>query len=242
MASRQQEKERRRQERLAAERREKEQARRRLLIGYISAGVLAAAVIAGIIVVIASSGGGSSSSSPGTVHKNSVPAGAEVGTVTTPPPWDPVYKDLEQRINAMGLPGLSETIFHIHAILHVYVNGKPETVPANIGLDTTDQVFSSMHTHDTSGLVHMEADHTYPFTIGQFFAVWGIRFSNTQLGPYKSHGNERLQVYVTPEGGSPQLINDPVDYVMQSHDDISVGYGKPGSFPKQPPANFPPGA
>jgi hypothetical protein len=242
LATRKEEQARRREERLAAERREQEEARRRRLTAYVAGGVLAVAILVVVVVVVASSGGGSSSSSSTpTLHKNSVPPAAEVGTVTTPPPWNPVYKDLGQRIDAMGLPGLSDTAFHIHALLHVYVNGKEVTVPADIGLDQAAQVFSPIHTHDESGIVHMEATKTYPFTIGQFFAVWGVRFSNSQLGPYKSNGQDQLRVYVTPEGGSPQLVQDPVDYVMQEHDDISVGYGKPGSFPEQPPASFPAG-
>jgi hypothetical protein len=36
-------------------------------------------------------------------------------------------------------------------------------------------------------------------------------------------------------------ISDPVNYVMKEHDVISVGYGKQGSFPTKPPANFPAG-
>ena len=38
-------------------------------------------------------------------------------------------------LKAMGLPALNEQIFHIHSWLHVYVDGKAVSVPANIGLD-----------------------------------------------------------------------------------------------------------
>ena len=233
MATRKEEKERRRAERLEAERREAATARKRLILGYGAAGVLAAAVIAGIVVVVASGGGSSGSSQ--TYHGNSVPAAAEVGVQTTPPPWPPEYDHLAQRLDALGLPGLNEQIFHIHALLHVYINGKPVTVPANIGLNGSTGPFSSIHTHDTSGLVHMEADRTYPFTIGQFFAVWGVKFSNDQIGPYKSTGDKKLGVYV-----NGKQVSDPVNYVMHDHDNIVVGYGKPGSFPTKP-GRFPPG-
>jgi hypothetical protein len=235
MAARKEEKERRRAERLEAERQEAAAARKRTILGYGVAGVLTAAVVAGIIVVVAGSGGGSSGS--GKVHPgNSVPAAAEVGVQTTPPPWQPEYAHLGERLDALGLPGLSETIFHIHALIHIYVNGKPVTVPANVGLNDGTGPFSPLHTHDTSGIIHMEADRSYPFTIGQFFAVWGVKFSDDQLGPYVSKGNEKLTVYV-----NGKRISDPVNYVMHEHDDISVGYGNPGSFPAKPPANFPPG-
>jgi hypothetical protein len=241
MASRKEEKERLRQQRLEAEKAEKAQQRRRLLTAYIAAGVLGALVVAGIVIAVANNSGGGGSSSAKDVAKQqtapgSVPAAAEAGTTTKPPPWPPVYPGLADRISAMGLPGLSDTIFHIHAILHVYVNGKPVTVPANVGLDQATGTFSPLHTHDTSGIVHMEATKPYPFTLGQFFSVWGVRFSKTQLGPFKPGNGNVLQVYLN---GKP--VSNPVDEVMHEHDDISVGYGKPGSFPRKPPAHFPAG-
>ena len=236
MATRKDEREKRRQERREAEQREAEAARRRRILGYGVAGVLAAAVVAGIIIVVASGGSSSSSSSLPTHSGNSVPAAAEVGVQTTPPPWQPEYAHLGERLSALGLPGLNEQIFHIHSLLRVYVNGKPVTVPANIGLNDGTGPFSPIHTHDTSGIIHMEADQKYPFTIGQFFAVWGVKFSNNQLGPYKPSGANELSVYV-----NGKRISDPVNYVMQEHDNIVVAYGKPGSFPTKPPANFPAG-
>jgi hypothetical protein len=237
VSSRRDEKERLRQERIAQQDAEaKAASRRRLTAVLFAAVVLAAAAIAGVVVV-ATSGGGSSSSDAGqTYSKNSVPAAAEVGVQTTPPPWRPEYAHLAQRLKAMGLPGLNEQIFHIHSWLHVYVDGKAVTVPVDIGLDQSTGTFSPLHTHDTSGIIHMEADRTYPFTIGQVFAVWGVEFTNDQLGPYKSGGGKQLQVYV-----NGNRITDPVDYVMHEHDNIAVGYGKPGSFPSEPPANFPSG-
>jgi hypothetical protein len=236
MSSRRDEKERLRRERIARQEAEaKADARRRRGAVMFVGAVLAAAAVAGVIVV-ATSGGGSSSDTEQTYSRNSVPAGAEVGAQTTPPPWRPEYAHLAQRLQALGLPGLSETIFHIQSLLHVYVDRKPVTVPANVGLDQSTGTFSPLHTHDTSGIVHMEADRTYPFTIGQFFAVWGVRFADDQLGPYKSGDGEQLQVYV-----NGKRVSDPVDYVMHEHDNIVVGYGKPGSFPTEPPANFPPG-
>lgn len=225
MATRKEEKERRRQERLEAERRDKQAARRRLMLGYVVAGALTLAVLVGIVVVIAG-GGGSSSGSGDT----------EAGLQETPPPWQPEYANLEERLNALKLPGLSETIYHVHALAEVYVNGKQVTVPANIGLDQATQTFSPLHTHDTSGVIHMEADRPYPFTLGEFFDVWGVKFTDTQLGSFTTQDGEKLQVYAN---GKP--VKDPVNLKLSDHDEIVVGYGKPGSFPTKPKAGFPSG-
>jgi hypothetical protein len=236
VSSRRDQKDRLRRQRIAREEAEAGAAsRRQLTAGVFVAALLTAAVVVGVIIV-ATNGGGSSSADGQTYSKNSVPKGAEAGVQTTPPPWRPEYAHLAQRLTAMSLPGLSEDIFHIHALLHVYVDGKPVTVPPDIGLDASTGTASPLHTHDASGIIHVEADRTYPFTIGQFFAVWGVRFADDQLGPYKRRDRDQLQVYVNAD-----RISDPVDYVIHEHDNIVVGYGKPGSFPTNPPANFPPG-
>jgi hypothetical protein len=236
MSSRRDQKERLRQERIARQEADaKADARRRRGAVLFVGAILVAAAVAGVVAV-ASGGGGSSSDTEQTYARNSVPRGAEAGAQTTPPPWRPEYAHLAERIQAMGLPGLNEEIFHIHSLLHVYVNGKSVTVPANIGLDQSTGTFSPLHTHDTSGIIHMEADQEYPFTIGQVFAVWGVKFTNDRLGPYESGGGKQLQVYVDGE-----RVKDPIDRVMHEHDNIVVGYGKPGSFPTEPPAIFPSG-
>jgi hypothetical protein len=237
MASRKEQKERLRAERIAREEAERREAtrRRRLQIG---AGAGAVVIIAAVVAVIAASsgGGGGSSSSGITYHKGSVPSSAQLALEDTSPPWQPDYKQLPQRVQAMRLPGFNETTFHIHAWLHVYVDGKQVTVPQNIGIDAATQFISPLHTHDTSGIIHMEADQQYDFTLGQVMNVWGVTFSDNQIGSLKSKGDQKLQVYV-----NGQLVKDPVNVVMQEHDNIVIGYGKTGSFPTEPNLNWPQG-
>jgi hypothetical protein len=227
VSSRREQKERLRAEREAKERADAQAARRRRLTQILAA-VAGVVIIAVVVVVIAvASGGGGSSGGSITYHKGSVPAGAEVGVTTKPPPWPPNYSHLAQRLKAMGLPQLNEQIFHIHAMVRVYVNGKQVTVPPNIGLDQATQTFSPLHTHpDIPGVIHMEAAQEYDFTLGQLFAVWGVKFSNTQIGPYKVGNGNVLQVYDNGE-----RVSDPVNVVLQEHHLLGVGYGKPGSFP-----------
>ena len=158
-------------------------------------------------------------------------ASGNEGVQATKPPWPPEYEHLEQRLEALNFPPVGDESYHIHALLHVYVDGQPVTVPANIGLDSAQGIEASMHTHDTSGVIHMEAAHSYPFTLGDFFRVWGVKFSSTQLGAYTNSGSKTVQVYV-----NGHRIDDPASYVLKAHDNIVVAYGKPDSFPKEPPA------
>jgi len=243
MASRKEQKERARAERVAKEVAARSEAsrRRRVQIGAALGGLAIIAVV--VVVIVLVSGGSSSESSSGglTFHQNSVPADSQLALLDTPPPWKPNYKQLPQRVQAMGLPGFNETTFHIHSHLEIFVDGKKVPIPANIGIDEATQFISPLHTHPTTpdnpeGTIHMEADQQYDFTLGQFMNVWGVKFSDSQIGSLKSQGDKKLQVYV-----NGQRVNDPVNVVLQEHDIVVIGYGKAGSFPTNPNFNWPSG-
>jgi hypothetical protein len=244
MASRKEQKEKARAERVAREEAERRQSsqRRRVQIGAAVGGV---AIVAAVIVVIVlvsgggdgDGGGGETSSSSGiTYSKDSVPADVEAGLQDTDPPWKPDYKDLSGRIEAMGLPGFNETISHTHSWLHIYNEGKKVPVPANIGIDPATSTISPLHTHDTTGIIHMEADRDFDFTLGQLMAIWGVEFSKDQIGSLKASGENKLQVYL-----DGKVVSDPVNVVMPEKGNFVIGYGKPGTYPTDPKVEWPQG-
>lgn len=155
---------------------------------------------------------------------------------TGPAPWPPEYTFLDRRLAALRLPGQSDTVFHIHALLRIFVDGRPVPVPARIGIDPQGRFLAPLHTHDSSGIVHIEADRPFAFTLGQFFTIWGVRFTDARIGGYADHGAERLRVYVN---GRP--VAHPAAHVLHAHDRIVVSYGRPGSFPTVDATPFPHG-
>ena len=109
-------------------------------------------------------------------------------------------------------------------------------MPAGIGIDPQGRFIAPLHTHDGTGVVHIESERPYPFTLGQFFTVWGLRFTDTRIGPYADHGTRRLQVFVD---GRP--VAHPAAHVLRAHDRIVAGYGSERSFPTTDRTPFPPG-
>jgi hypothetical protein len=217
--TRKQRREHARAERKALEQAEAAGAVRRKRTIRVGGLLLAAVIVAGIAIAVAA--GGSS-------HKKAAAAGSasESGLLTTPAPWAPQYAGLQARVQAFGFPAQSDTGYHVHVMLRIYVEGKKIVVPEKIGIVTSEEYLAPLHTHDTSGIVHIEAREPYPFKLGQFFSIWGVKFTNTQLGGYVAGNGNVLSVYV-----NGKLVPSPVEYVMNAHDLIVVGYGKPGSFP-----------
>jgi hypothetical protein len=227
VASREEQKRKAREERERREREEQEakkKRKRRLRIG-IGAGVVLVAAIAAFVLL-------SGSEKPKSAIKQD-PTKAQA----TPGPWEAGSQGLEKRAAALGLPDPSDTVFHIHANLEVYTDGKKQKVPANVGINQESQFITSLHTHDDTGVIHMEAVQPFPFKLGQFFQVWNVPLSMTQLGSYHTGKGLVLQLWVNGK----QIKGNPADYVMKAHDRMVLAFGKPGSFPKKNDFQFPAG-
>ena len=67
------------------------------------------------------------------------------------------------------------------------------TVPSQIGISGG---FAFLHTHDSSGVIHVESPVIKDYTLGQFFDVWGVLLTKNQIGAYQDNGNDKLWVYV----------------------------------------------
>lgn len=123
--------------------------------------------------------------------------------------------------------------FHYHAHLDIFVHGFSYLVPAGIGIRPPDCIYW-LHTHDTSGIIHVESPENKTFTLGQFFDIWGKKFDNNQLFDFKvdNSTDKTLSIYVN----GTAIKGTYRDLPILNHEDITVVYGIPP--PKNPPYEF----
>jgi hypothetical protein len=131
-----------------------------------------------------------------------------------------------------GLPMLGQEMLavHYHAHLDVTVDGQQITVPAQIGIDNIRQAISPLHTHDTTGIVHIESAQNVPFTLGQFFTEWGQPLTSHQVGPTTISNGEVLRVY----SNGTLITSDPAALKFQAHQEIAVWVGPSSATPTVP--------
>lgn len=215
-----------RREKLEQMRREEERAkRRRSLIGGGIGVVVLGAVAAGIVAIWPHN---SSSPSTAPVADSDTATGllAKAQTVTG------------QTIDGVSENTTEQVAYHIHAHLAIYVNGVQKTIPYAIGIvaplnvqQTTSGAFAGgsgyyfIHTHDESGVIHIESPTTTTYTLGQFFAVWGQKLSDTQVGT----ATGKLTVYVDGK----LFTGNPASITLTPHKLIQLDVGKvvaPASF------------
>ena len=133
-------------------------------------------------------------------------------------------------VSASAIDGIQcnnteQLVSHIHAHLDIFINGQPYTIPSQIGI--TDKCFYWLHTHDESGVIHIESPVAKDYTIGQFFNIWNQKFSNTQILDNIVNGKNTLNVYVN--GNKVNAAVNYRDIKLKAHDEIAIVYGKPPS-------------
>jgi hypothetical protein len=142
---------------------------------------------------------------------------------------------------AIGLPALSAEgeVVHTHEHLDLFINGQPISVPPFIGINATEGFLSPLHTHDPSGIIHIESPVARDFTLGEFFDVWGVRLDGHCIGGECDGNGRTLTMYVN---GQP-VSGDPRAAKLREHDEIVLALGTPAQLPVQIPSTFafPPG-
>jgi hypothetical protein len=122
-----------------------------------------------------------------------------------------------------------QLLFHIHSHLQIYVSGQPELVAAGVGIGPPLQIFggivvggscfSWLHTHDESGIIHIESPVLRQFTLGDFFDIWGQPLTADQVGPQSGP--------VTAFVDGALWNNDPRAILLANHTAIQLVVGAP---------------
>lgn len=160
----------------------------------------------------------------------------------TPPPW-PLPSDARPYIAAAGLSvlGAEQLAVHYHAHVDIIANGAKVKVPAGIGFVISGGKATGitvLHTHDTSGVIHIESAKNTPYTLGQVFTEWGVALDATQVGGLHTDTGNVLMTYVNGH----RFSGDPASLRLKRHLEIALWYGPAGRTPHVPASyHFPAG-
>jgi len=117
--------------------------------------------------------------------------------------------------------------YHVRSHLSLYLNGQSVALPSQIGIvepTPGTECNYAVTTHDSSGIIDVEAPAAGTFTLGQLFAVWGEPLSYDDVA-----GNSGLPVvvYVTDDNIVTQYTGDLNAIELLSHREITIQIGTP---------------
>ena len=134
--------------------------------------------------------------------------------------------------------------WHHHVQLSIFYNGKQIAIPEGIGIigvpgkDPTyiyhGTCFYWLHTHDQSGIIHLEPSNSNTFGLKEFFDIWGEPLSATQVADLSVSS---IGVYIN---GQYQPGVDPSTIMFYPFEEITLVVNSP--TPNWIPSYlFPPG-
>jgi hypothetical protein len=82
-----------------------------------------------------------------------------------------------------------------------------------------------VHTHDQTGMIHMEMPAEFVVTLGDFFDLWGQPLSSSHVGPVSGK--------VTAFVNGVRSSGDPRNIVLGDHTLVQLDIGTP-TVPPQP--------
>jgi hypothetical protein len=203
--------------------------KRRKVVWGTGVGVLVAALVGGLIALFMSQS-----------HKDNTQAAAAASSSSQVGESNllaPVWSGLKgQTIDGVSSNQMEQLAYHIHAHLAIFINGKQYTVPYGVGIEqpwTTEADGSSefvdsgaafyyLHTHDDTGVIHIESPTSKTYNLGQFFAEWNQPLSATQIGSYTGS-------VITYVNGS-KYTGDPSNITLSEHEVIQLDLGQNVAF------------
>lgn len=188
--------------------------RRTLSIGLLAGVVVALAVILSVyFFVIAPNNSANGQTGSGTNTTASAPSGSLA----------PVIDNIGCYVN-------EGQVLHFHVHVSIYINGKAVAIPAQVGIpqtaDPNNACLYWMHTHDTSGVLHMESPIQRDFTLGNFLHIWSQQFAQLQY-PLQLDTSSGWTVYVN---GQPHP-GDFYNMKLTPHMLITLAYQSPSAQP-----------
>jgi len=153
------------------------------------------------------------------VKANNKASNSNTTTLTSDNPAYPV-------IDNIACQSMEQLAYHIHAHLSIYINGQPFALPAQIGIAPDASCYYWLHTHDTSGIVHIESPTNTTYPLKTFFKLWEDNFSS--LGyPSQLNTTDGWTVYVDGK----LYTGDFHNIQLVSHELITMAYNSPNVTP-----------
>jgi hypothetical protein len=154
-----------------------------------------------------------------TIHLASTFTPLVKGTINTAPYWS-VWYGTGKPVD--GVNCLVNGNYHKHALVSIYGNGKRLGFTDGIGRVHAGCYHAyEMHTHDVTGILHMEADVPKQFKLGQWFSLWKQALSRNGVAGLAGP----VRFYIIENGTITRYDGDPYQIVLLPHREVLIVTG-----------------
>ena len=130
------------------------------------------------------------------------------------------FRTIPTNISGITCDKVEHLVYHNHTKLGIKIQNETQNIPAGIGIIPNDCIFW-LHTHDDSGIIHVESPIKTAFSLDQFLKVWDI-FDNSSFIENFSKNNMTANVSMITENGSQSKLDNYKNIILENNAIITV--------------------
>ena len=130
------------------------------------------------------------------------------------------FRTIPTNISGITCDKVEHLVYHNHTKLVIKIQNETQNIPAGIGIIPNDCIFW-LHTHDDSGIIHVESPIKTAFSLDQFLKVWDI-FDNSSFIENFSKNNMTANVSMITENGSQSKLDNYKNIILENNAIITV--------------------
>lgn len=132
------------------------------------------------------------------------------------------FRTIPTNISGITCDEVEHLVYHNHTKLIIKIQNETDNIPAGIGIIPNDCIFW-LHTHDNSGIIHIESPIKTAFSLDQFLKVWSI-FDNSSFIKNISNNDIPANVSMISENGSKIKSDDYKNIILENNAIITLDF------------------
>jgi len=132
------------------------------------------------------------------------------------------FRTIPTNISGITCDKVEHLVYHNHTKLIMKFQNETHNIPAEIGIIPNDCIFW-LHTHDDSGIIHIESPIKTAFSLDQFLKVWDI-FDNSSFIENISKNNIAANVSTISENSSQSKSDNYKNIILENNAIITLDF------------------
>ena len=132
------------------------------------------------------------------------------------------FTTIPTNVSGITCDKVEHLVYHNHTKLIIKFQNETHNIPAGVGIIPNDCIFW-LHTHDDSGIIHIESPIKTAFSLDQFLKVWDI-FDNSSLIENISKNDIAANVSVISENNSQSKSNNYKNIILENNAIITIDF------------------
>lgn len=132
------------------------------------------------------------------------------------------FRTIPTNISGITCDKVEHLVYHNHTKLVINIQNETLSIPAGIGIIPNDCIFW-LHTHDDSGIIHVESPVKTAFSLDQFLKVWEI-FDSSSFIENISKNDIVANVSMISENSSQSKSDNYKDIVLENNAIITLDF------------------